>query len=191
MSDDERRSIAGRVRMQRQKMFGTKSDAYKAANLNSATWDRIEAGLPVREDRLIAALKALWPKSDGDWTAINSELDDDMYYLPLLGVGPDDPGYFLKLEAWVLELQRRVEGLEAYVKVDERTPPAPGGLDRVDDPADVAAEPVVELHFPGNDVGFAADMPPGPVPARRGQRTPHIPGHTMDPAGGDNQDRGQ
>lgn len=70
MSNEERKTLAGRIRMQRKDQFGTKSAAYQAANVNAATWDRAEDGAVVREDRLIQVLKTLWPESGGDWTAV-------------------------------------------------------------------------------------------------------------------------
>lgn len=66
LSADERHTLAGWVREDRRRLFITKRAAYNAAELNSATWDRIEAGLVVREDRLVAALRVLWPRSGGD-----------------------------------------------------------------------------------------------------------------------------
>lgn len=70
LTDNLRRQLASSVRAARIRRFGSKADAYRAAGLNSATWDRIEAAAPVREDRLIAALKTLFPASDGDWRRV-------------------------------------------------------------------------------------------------------------------------
>ena len=67
LTDRIRQQLARSARAERIRRFGSKADAYRSAGLNSATWDRIEAGAPVREDRLVAALKTLFPDSEGDW----------------------------------------------------------------------------------------------------------------------------
>lgn len=74
MNEAQRASIGERVAAERRAQFATKSAAYRAARLNAATWDRIESGLPVREDRLIAAIRTLWPPSGGDWRRIGPQL---------------------------------------------------------------------------------------------------------------------
>lgn len=66
MNDEERKLLGDMVRIQRQMSFGTKSNAYREADVNAATWDRVEAGQKVREDRLVAVVKTLWPSSGGD-----------------------------------------------------------------------------------------------------------------------------
>ncbi|MGZ4519140.1 MAG: hypothetical protein ACXVXP_08400 [Mycobacteriaceae bacterium] len=76
MTDAQRRRLGQRIAGKRLDMFGSKSAAYRAAVLNSGTWDRIEEGLPVRGDRLAAAVKLLWPESRGDWRNIPSEGDE-------------------------------------------------------------------------------------------------------------------
>lgn len=112
-SEEERRAIGGRVRMRRQEVFGTKSEAYKAAGLNAATWDRIEKGEVVREDRLIAAVRTLWPNSGGDWTGINIDRGDGV--TPVFSGSYEDPGYLENIEKWIFEIVTRVEALEGYV----------------------------------------------------------------------------
>lgn len=73
LTDQQRSDLAALIRKQRIAEFGAKSSAYRAAGLNAATWDRLEAGQGVRDDRLIAALKTLWPDSAGDWRAVLGE----------------------------------------------------------------------------------------------------------------------
>lgn len=73
ITDQQRADLAAQVQSERVRQFGAKSAAYNAAGLNAATWDRIESGARVRDDRLIAAVKVLWPSSGGDWQKIASE----------------------------------------------------------------------------------------------------------------------
>jgi hypothetical protein len=73
ITDAQRRRLGQQIAAKRLDMFGSKSAAYRAAILNSGTWDRIEEGLPVRGDRLAAAVKLLWPESRGDWRNIPAE----------------------------------------------------------------------------------------------------------------------
>ena len=75
MTDAERVLLGDRVAAERRRRFATKSSAYKAADVNPATWTRIESGQVVREDRLIAAVKTLWPHSGGDWRRIGPEVN--------------------------------------------------------------------------------------------------------------------
>ncbi|MGW8565707.1 hypothetical protein [Isoptericola sp. NPDC055881] len=70
ITEEQRHQLAELVREERERQFGTKLRAYQAASLNSATWDRVEAGASVRADRLRAALVTLWPWSDGDWSKV-------------------------------------------------------------------------------------------------------------------------
>lgn len=70
ISSDERAALAALVTSERVRQHGTRSGAYRAAGLNATTWQRIEDGLPVRQDRLVAAVRTLWPESGGDWRRI-------------------------------------------------------------------------------------------------------------------------
>lgn len=70
LTPEQRTQLGRQVESARRKYFGTKSAAYNGAGINSTTWDRIEQGLPVRDDRLSAAVKLLWPSTDGDWQLI-------------------------------------------------------------------------------------------------------------------------
>jgi hypothetical protein len=66
VNEDDRKRLGDLISRERKRQFGTKSSAYKAAGVNAATWDRAEAGDSVREDRLAAIVRLLWPASDGD-----------------------------------------------------------------------------------------------------------------------------
>lgn len=66
LTEHERQALGQWVTEGRRRRFTTKRAAYNAAGLNSATWDRIEDGKVVREDRLAAALRTLWPATGGD-----------------------------------------------------------------------------------------------------------------------------
>lgn len=66
LTEHERRALGQWVSEARRRLFPTKRAAYNTAGLNAATWDRIEAGKVVREDRLAAALRTLWPQTGGD-----------------------------------------------------------------------------------------------------------------------------
>lgn len=149
MSDRDRASLGAHIEAKRRREFATKSGAYRAAGLNSATWDRIEAGLPVREDRLMAAVRALWPKSEGDWHRIGwirtIEVDEDrpahpivdqagVVRQPLFGGSYEDPAYLAHIEGWLLEVAGRLEALE-------------GRVDLVYPPVDV----VVDIEDQGDD----------------------------------------
>ena len=78
ITEQQRAELATQVEKERIRQFGAKSAAYKAAGVNSATWDRIEAGERVRPDRLIAAVRALWPSSGGDWTRIGESPEEEV-----------------------------------------------------------------------------------------------------------------
>lgn len=98
MTDDTwRADLAERVRRQRRRIYGTKARAYQAAGLNATTWGRIEAGQSVREASLLAAVRALWPSTEGDWTRI----PDD-----------DEPPASHTVEERLADLEQRVERLE-------------------------------------------------------------------------------
>lgn len=114
ITDEERRQIGRQIRDQRMREFGSKSAAYSKAGVNSATWDRIEAGDQVRDDRLIAAVKLLWPITGGNWEKIPR---DDEYQVtgPVFGGTYEDPEYIRNVEQWVMELQGRIERLEQTV----------------------------------------------------------------------------
>lgn len=63
VNDEELKRLGELIQARRKAEHGTKYAAYKAAGVNSATWDRAEAGLPIREDRMGAVLRALWGHS--------------------------------------------------------------------------------------------------------------------------------
>lgn len=109
MTKQQREQIGRRVADQRLARYGTKSDAYKAAGLNAATWDRIESGLSVRADRLAAALRLLWPETGGDWRRVPG---NDVVESPVFGSSYDEPNYLQNIEQWVMELQGRIEAIE-------------------------------------------------------------------------------
>lgn len=70
MTEEIRQTLASAIRAERINQFGTQAAAYRAAGVNSMTWARLEAGAPVREDRMAAALKLLFPDSGGDWRMV-------------------------------------------------------------------------------------------------------------------------
>lgn len=124
ITEKDRKRIGQVVAIRRRAKFGTKSAAYRQAGLNAATWDRIEAGDSVREDRLVAALKLLWPESGGDWHKAVDEMDSQIARLvqaryPVFGGSWEDPDYLGHVEEWIEELQGRIEVLEAAVFKEE------------------------------------------------------------------------
>jgi hypothetical protein len=85
ISEEVRTQIGERIQRRRQAKYGTKRAAYSDAGVNPTTWDRIEQGLPVREDRLRAAVKLLWPETEGDWRRIpapSTQTEHDATDLP-------------------------------------------------------------------------------------------------------------
>lgn len=70
MTDEQRTILGGMVEAARRSRYGSKSAAYTRAGVNAATWDRIESGQPVREDRPVAAINLLWPEADGNWVNV-------------------------------------------------------------------------------------------------------------------------
>src|SRR5690606_2071658 len=96
MTDEQRTRLAARIRAERMRQYASKSAAYRQAGLNAATWDRLEQGERVREDRLIAALKLLWPHSGGDWRQIDT--------------APDEPAR--TVEDRLAEIERRLAAVE-------------------------------------------------------------------------------
>lgn len=75
MNDEERAALAALVTSERVRQYGTRSAAYRAAGLNAMTWQKIEDGQPVREDRRAAAVRTLWPESGGDWRRVSVSSD--------------------------------------------------------------------------------------------------------------------
>lgn len=100
MNDEDRAAVAARVRAERVRRFGTKSGAYKAAQLNAATWDRIEAGQSVKPHKMAAAVRALWPSTGGDWTRI----PDD-----------DEPPASRTVEERLADLEQRLAAIEQHL----------------------------------------------------------------------------
>lgn len=66
VNEDDRKQLGKLIEAQRKTQYGTKSAAYKEASVNAATWDRAEEGQTVREDKLIAIVRLLWPSTGGD-----------------------------------------------------------------------------------------------------------------------------
>jgi hypothetical protein len=102
ISEEVRTQIGERIQRRRQAKYGTKRAAYSDAAVNPTTWDRIEQGLPVREDRLRAAVKLLWPETEGDWRRIPA---------PSTQPEPNEAD----LPARVSRLEARVAALEAAI----------------------------------------------------------------------------
>lgn len=104
ITDEDRQTIGLLVQDARVRRFGTKSAAYKQAGLNSATWDRIEGGLAVRDDRLVAAVRLLWPSTGGDWRRIGAS--DDRSEAPTEAERLD------RIEGSIERILRRIESIE-------------------------------------------------------------------------------
>ena len=122
MTEAQRAELGRRAEEQRLEKFGTKSAAYQAASLNSATWDRIEKGLPVRDDRLRAAVSALWPESRGKWEKVFEP--DPAPAVPGFRYGPPAPktgldGYLHRMMQRIEDLEDRVDALEASKNQEE------------------------------------------------------------------------
>lgn len=116
---DERKRLAKAVTKKRISTYGTKLAAYYAAGLNSATWDRLEAGKPMRPDRLIAAVKTLWPYTGGDWRLVSGVPADTG---PSLSEYHDD-GQLGSIERRLEDLQRRVQSAESRLDQLELSSP--------------------------------------------------------------------
>ncbi|CEG89023.1 Protein of unknown function [Propionibacterium freudenreichii] len=119
MSAKDRKDLAAKAKVRRMEAFGTKRSAYVASGLNAATWDRLEEGLPIRDDRLIAAVKALWPSSGGDWKKIADDKRPD-YYVSILGAGYRDSDFSQRADEWISEADERIGMLEERVSELER-----------------------------------------------------------------------
>lgn len=165
MTERERHALAGYVRERRRSQFGTKSAAYRAARINSATWDRIEAGQPVREDRLLSAIKTLWPDGDGDWRTV---IEPSIKFTgPVFSGEYEDPNYMRNIEEWVMELQDRIESLESAVfkegDTDEEAPEPQQGTGGASGGSE-SGPPTIE----GSDrsVEWAPEIPESPTRAR-------------------------
>ena len=66
VNEDDRKRLGELIATQRKTQYGTKFAAYKEAGVNAATWDKAELGVSVREDRLQAIVRLLWPSTGGD-----------------------------------------------------------------------------------------------------------------------------
>lgn len=119
MTDEQRKFIGDRATDIRITRYGTKMAAYQAAGVNSATWDRIEKGEPVREDRLIAVVKTLWPDTGGQWQKVPGIDSTDPRSYPVFGGSYDEPEYLKGIEQWVMELQGRVEAIEEHIAKEQ------------------------------------------------------------------------
>jgi|SRR5665647_574835 len=105
MTDEERATLGALVEAERKRRYRTKSAAYRAAEVNAATWSHIEAGVLVREDRLAAAVHTLWPSSGGDWRKVGTAMASDR---PLIAY--NDRALLDELEARLTERGVRGDG---------------------------------------------------------------------------------
>lgn len=97
MTEEDRRKVGRLIERARRRDYGTKSSAYSSAGVNAATWDKIEAGESVREDRLTAAVKLMWPNSNGDWREV---LDGEVRLDHSIGEITDD---LEAIQAWAAD----------------------------------------------------------------------------------------
>lgn len=105
LDDDERAEFARLVRTARRARFHSKAGAYRAAKMNATTWDRIEKGLRVRDDRMVAAAATLWPESDGDWRSVLNGAEEPSNL-------EHDSAAALSDEELLAELERRLMRLD-------------------------------------------------------------------------------
>ncbi len=120
MTDEQRTRLGEMVRRARLDRYATKSAAYLAAGINPQTWDRIEAGLSVKERTLRAAITTLWPGAAGDWARV----------LDVASVGGEqDVDYRepVSIDDRILELQKRLESLERQFYGSDVQATAEGG----------------------------------------------------------------
>lgn len=176
MNEEQRSQLAELVKSQRSTQFGTKSAAYIAAGLNSATWDRIEQGLAVRDDRLVAALKTLWPESRGDWrqvldpNAVSFEgTFDDLLRLPELNA------WMASVDAALRRLAENGERLERMIREDRERDALHMARDGVSPPPEV--DTVVSRSITPDDDVLAArrglpDLPPDEATGKGSQVPP-------------------
>lgn len=118
MTDDERKRLGAAVREARMEQYPTKLAAYQDANVNSATWDRIEKGETVKEHTLRQVIKTLWPPAGGDWRRVPGVRFGDLGYSVIGDPASDD--YHLRLERWISDLQERIELLEKHAYHDSK-----------------------------------------------------------------------
>lgn len=74
LTTEQRQDLAHRVTSRRIAKYGTRKAAYVAADVNSETWRKAEAGERLAERSLIAIVKLLWPETGGDWQLIEPPL---------------------------------------------------------------------------------------------------------------------
>lgn len=120
MSESEREELAKRVATQRRIVFGAKSAAYRAASISPTTWNRIEAGESVREDSLISAIKALWPRSEGDWTRIEGVADVDLTHFDFEAEPGEVPPALNELFARVADMREKLDAVGERLTAVER-----------------------------------------------------------------------
>lgn len=78
MSKAQRDDLAARVAEMRLTHYrGNRKAAYTDAGVNSATWARVEEGLPIKERSCVAIIATLWPETHGDWRRLNPPLGLD------------------------------------------------------------------------------------------------------------------
>lgn len=53
---------------------GVKQDAYRAAGLNSGTFDNALAGVPIAPRSLVKIVATFWPETEGDWKLLDPPL---------------------------------------------------------------------------------------------------------------------
>ncbi len=74
MDEIERTLLGWMVRGERMRQFRTVKAAKDAAEVNTATWNRVESYEKVRDDSLAAIVETLWPDSGGDYRQVLREM---------------------------------------------------------------------------------------------------------------------
>lgn len=90
MDEEQRVELSGRIKEQRISQFGTITAAIRAASINTETWNRAERGEKIRDDRMAAIVKVLWPHSGGMWNRIDDPVEAPRESAPApVGAGVD------------------------------------------------------------------------------------------------------
>lgn len=78
MNQNQRAALATALRRMRIEVFGdNKKAAYVKADVNSATWERLEGAQTVKPTTLSKVVRNLFPETKGDWTRLGLAGDED------------------------------------------------------------------------------------------------------------------